>query len=73
MLVARLEFMALDQLLISLSRGCGLTIVIFLRRLFKRCLDVLIQLRLLNFRSAGLAFCTPSARMLPRVIAGLGI
>src|SRR5262245_29798000 len=48
MLVARLEFMAFDQLLISLLLGCGLPIVIVLRRLFKRCLDVLIQFRLLN-------------------------
>jgi two-component system sensor histidine kinase KdpD len=55
MLVARLEFMAFDQLLISLLLGCGLPIVIVLRRLFKRCLDVLIQFRLLNFRSVGLA------------------
>jgi hypothetical protein len=59
MLVARLEFMAFDQLLISLLLGCRLAIVIFLRRLFKCCLDVLIQFRLLNFKLVGLAFCTP--------------
>ena len=60
MLVARLEFMAFDQLLISLLLGCRLAIVIFLRRLFKCCLDVLVQFCLLNFRSVGLAFCTPA-------------
>jgi ethanolamine transporter EutH len=48
MLVACFEFTAFDQLLISLLLGGGLPIVIFLRRLFKRCLDVLIQFRLLN-------------------------
>jgi hypothetical protein len=68
MLVAHLEFMAFDQLLISLLLGCGLPIIIFLRRLFKRCLDVLIQFRLLNFGSVGPAFCTPGSRMLPSVI-----
>ena len=48
MLVARFKFMAFDHLLISLLLGCGLPVVIFLRRLFKRCLDVFIQFCLLN-------------------------
>jgi len=72
MLVARLEFMAFDQLLISLLLGCGLPIVIVLRRLFKRCVDVLIQFRLLNFRSVGPPSVTPSSRMLPSVIGSPG-
>ena len=47
-LVTRLELLAFGQLLVPLLLSSVCTRVIFLRRLFKRCLDILIQVRLLN-------------------------
>jgi hypothetical protein len=43
-----LELLAFGQLLISLLLGSVCTSVIFLRHLFERRLDILIQIRLLN-------------------------